>query len=399
MKKPGIGVLTTFIVILVFLGVGVVASILSDMISAQAKKTSEEAQADKVTLSFVYAYQNQEWAEAISESVLRFEEEYPDIIIDAKPQYENITYDATLCKLYARAELGDIVQMKTPFYYAECGALGAITKDVYDDVKEDARYVKDGAVFGLSAVATTTGVIYNKALFDRYGLEEPKTYDEFLELCETLKNNGETPLLFAGADFWHSEYLLNHFMHTGDTIDEAADKIGYLIKKGYVNPEWQTTYDGQIAYSMSQGKAAMVCTGCTTVKELLDQAPDYDFGWFYLPDRDGNVTITDTKDAFLCITRECELDEQRYQAAETFLKFFYSDENYTQVLKKLYAISVTSFETDTLGDGIYEDIADGYSSNKRKTSYLGDETYEQQYETEMLRKIHEQLVEVADERR
>ena len=41
----------------------------------------------------------------------------------------------------------------------------------------------------------------NKTVFDQYGLKEPETFDEFLQLCETLKSNGVTPIALK-SDSW-----------------------------------------------------------------------------------------------------------------------------------------------------------------------------------------------------
>ena len=38
---------------------------------------------------------------------------------------------------------------------------------------------------------------YNKAIFDKYGLEVPTTYDEYVQVCDTLKENGVTPVALA----------------------------------------------------------------------------------------------------------------------------------------------------------------------------------------------------------
>lgn len=47
-----------------------------------------------------------------------------------------------------------------------------------------------------------TAVYYNRAIFDQYGLQPPRTWDEFMAVCDTLLANGETPLALAGQDTW-----------------------------------------------------------------------------------------------------------------------------------------------------------------------------------------------------
>ncbi len=38
-------------------------------------------------------------------------------------------------------------------------------------------------------------VYYNKKVFEKYGLEPPKTWDEFMAVNETLKKNGIHPIV------------------------------------------------------------------------------------------------------------------------------------------------------------------------------------------------------------
>ena len=39
---------------------------------------------------------------------------------------------------------------------------------------------------------------YRKPLFEKYGLSVPTTWEEFLQVCETLRDNGEVPYVMSG---------------------------------------------------------------------------------------------------------------------------------------------------------------------------------------------------------
>jgi raffinose/stachyose/melibiose transport system substrate-binding protein len=43
---------------------------------------------------------------------------------------------------------------------------------------------------------------YRKDIFQKYNINVPKTWDDFLADCEVLKNNGEIPVIIAGAANW-----------------------------------------------------------------------------------------------------------------------------------------------------------------------------------------------------
>ena len=59
----------------------------------------------------------------------------------------------------------------------------------------------DGEVYAIPTQQSTAIMYYNKAIFDKYGLEVPTTYDEYVQVCDTLKENGVTPVALASAAF------------------------------------------------------------------------------------------------------------------------------------------------------------------------------------------------------
>lgn len=64
----------------------------------------------------------------------------------------------------------------------------------------------DGATYGIPLCSSYAGaVIYNKAMYEEYGLSVPKTWDEFIANCETLKAAGETAVLGTYSDSWTSQ--------------------------------------------------------------------------------------------------------------------------------------------------------------------------------------------------
>ncbi|HUW42030.1 MAG TPA: extracellular solute-binding protein [Rectinemataceae bacterium] len=59
-----------------------------------------------------------------------------------------------------------------------------------------------GRSFAVPFCAVSHGVYYNKDIFKKYGLSVPTTWQQFLELCKTLKAHGVTPLANGLADQW-----------------------------------------------------------------------------------------------------------------------------------------------------------------------------------------------------
>ena len=69
---------------------------------------------------------------------------------------------------------------------------------------KDVLTAPDGKIYGFAFAIKTggMGVVYNKTMFEEKGIEIPKTYDEFLAVCETLKSEGITPFYGPFKDVW-----------------------------------------------------------------------------------------------------------------------------------------------------------------------------------------------------
>lgn len=73
--------------------------------------------------------------------------------------------------------------------------------EISDEVKNLVTYTYDagGKTYGVGAVEATSGIIYNKEIFERYGLSVPQTYQDFLNICKTLKSKGLLPSVWAAV--------------------------------------------------------------------------------------------------------------------------------------------------------------------------------------------------------
>ena len=56
-----------------------------------------------------------------------------------------------------------------------------------------------------------TAWFYNKAIFREYGLEVPETFEEFLAVCETLKENGIDPIASDGNIDYYLAWFFSSF--------------------------------------------------------------------------------------------------------------------------------------------------------------------------------------------
>lgn len=92
--------------------------------------------------------------------------------------------------------------------------LGAIV-NIGDELKRNGHYddmngaivdfltdADDGNLYLFPAALYSEFFYYRKDKFDQYGLEAPATWDEFLNVCSVLKENGETPVMIGGQSQW-----------------------------------------------------------------------------------------------------------------------------------------------------------------------------------------------------
>lgn len=85
----------------------------------------------------------------------------------------------------------------------------------------------DGKVYGVPAgFASSAGVIlYNRDTYEKYGLEVPHTWADFLKNCDVLKENGEVAVIGSFADSWTTQvvYLGDHYNVQAENPDFAKE--------------------------------------------------------------------------------------------------------------------------------------------------------------------------------
>ncbi|MEU5271982.1 extracellular solute-binding protein [Streptomyces hygroscopicus] len=85
-------------------------------------------------------------------------------------------------------------------------------KPLSEGVRTTSRYDAQGVMgsgnwYGIPNYAEYTMVFYNKALFDRYRVKVPNTFDEFTAALKAFRAKGVTPLASAGAEYPAHQYL------------------------------------------------------------------------------------------------------------------------------------------------------------------------------------------------
>lgn len=205
----------------------------------------------------------------------------------------------------------------------------------------------DHEVYGVPTQQAMALMYYNKKIFDQYGLEVPNSYEEYRAVCDTLKENGVTPVALASTadDAWLvSQYIqqLSNGLAGGELFDglkngtvawndsnmvKAAELFQEEVQKGYFE-EGFTGVTGQEAEAIFQnGQAAMYFNGSWEISNLTDTSvtPESDnISCFAMPGVDSannNISVGSVDTAY-AITENCK----NVDAAVELLKYFTSDE-------------------------------------------------------------------------
>lgn len=169
---------------------------------------------------------------------------------------------------------------------ARAGYLQDLTGlDILDAFSADALegFTVDGRVYGFPKGFGMMGTWYNKDLFERYGVREwPKNWDEFLSVCETLKQAGVTPIVMPDKDWWHLQFGLYQIAASivypeepdfdkrlsegtrtfaGSKWGRVLEMYKLLYDRGYIAAGSLQTGEAQAAAWFNDGQAAMIFGG------------------------------------------------------------------------------------------------------------------------------------------
>src|SRR5690606_34697615 len=111
------------------------------------------------------------------------------------------------------------------------------TSAISDDVLEGARCQGDGGLYGVPFASQALVVYYNKAIFEEHDLEEPETWDDLMNIQETLQDAGVTPYAVTGKDNWVLPMLHDLFAaprYGGPEFEQAV----LSGKKDFTDPDY-----------------------------------------------------------------------------------------------------------------------------------------------------------------
>jgi raffinose/stachyose/melibiose transport system substrate-binding protein len=207
----------------------------------------------------------------------------------------------------------------------------------------------NGKAYGqpLQDVSAVWGIAYNKKIFSELELSIPKTWSEFMAVCEAIKASGVTPIYEPVSDGWHHvlwfcemggafeeaepglvDKLNNNQLNLADSVvlKTAIDQIKEMVDKGY----WGNNYMAD-AYSDQQAKIAsgeyamsVANQGLPQLVADLDQGLTVDdIGFFVMPIVDNQLLNVNPVGP----TRFVYSGSENIDAAKQYLAFLAEPEN------------------------------------------------------------------------
>lgn len=248
------------------------------------------------------------------EAIAEFEALHTNIKIETD-FIQNANYTAGIKMRLLGGERMDVFDTWSPSLFKEILALG---DDIYLDLT-GSEFLEvflpaslepvtiDGRVYGVPEVMHSDGLIYNKTMFDTYGLSIPTTWEAFLEVCEILKSHDIIPIALD-SEWWVPQFFWGSIMSNNGAnaewtrkleqgelqIDhpvfiDAIQKMKEIVDRGYVPEDWTVIKHEQSKDLLGQGKAAMMIAGTWDIPSTIERNSKIDISFMMVPGEEKTV--------------------------------------------------------------------------------------------------------------
>jgi raffinose/stachyose/melibiose transport system substrate-binding protein len=324
-------------------------------------KDENASKKEEVTISMTFANGDPAHAEGVTNIITAFEEKYPHIKIEENNSGTG-SYLEVLQTKDAVGEFPDFVEMRDTQLFVDAGKLAELPKEI-EGIFDQLPEVNGKHYVAPIAAQAPQGIMYNKKIFKDLELKEPKNLDEFLKLSEKIKDSGVSPLVVGGADLWHMGFLTSKFLvdevyadnenwnsqrvkgevkFTDDNMVKAITDLKKLWDDELVDKGWLSTPDNQTVAMLVSEKAAMLYSGTWMFSQILEADPNFDLGYFPIPDENGRVALPLLSTASgWGLSSEAAKDPAKAEAFKLFVEFFFSTDQYKQYLEKMNGLSST----------------------------------------------------------
>ena len=199
----------------------------------------------------------------------------------------------------------------------------------------------EGAIYGAPVLVASWLMFYNKPVFEQYGLSEPATWDEFMNVCEALKSNGVTPIGFTigggwTSFFWFQQIFASNYPDAyyavcqgeqswkSEEVKKTFEIWKEMIDKGYFTDPG-VDLGNDIPPMFAKGEVAMTYCGdwYTAYFDAIELKGGEDYSMFVIPPYETGRPKTVIYEAGpICISKNA----QNKETAKKFIEYWISDE-------------------------------------------------------------------------
>lgn len=226
----------------------------------------------------------------------------------------------------------------------------------------------DGKNYSVPVNGYWEGLFVNKAVCEATGVEIPTadtTWDEFMDICQKIKDAGYTPIAASFAEiphYWFEFCIYNYLTPaTHNILPESSDDahgqawisgIGdmkVLYEKGFLPENTLSATDGETFQLFIDGKAAFLIDGSWKVGGIEGATDDVDnFTVTYVPGK-GERKSTDIIGGLSSgwyITKKAWDDPEKQKVCVEFISYMTSDE----MVSNFASVSATALKNGTQVD-------------------------------------------------
>lgn len=272
-------------------------------------------------------------------------------------------------------------------------------KEVYLEIDKNLEFVPLKGTYAVPYAGNAAGVLYNRTMFQENGWTIPTTWQEFLDLCERIKDQGQQPLYFGFKDTWTCLAPWNAMcadlapadicarVNRGETVfkdayRETAEKILKLIPYAQKDPYGYSYNDACTAFA--RGESAMYVIGSYAVPQIKSVNPDMDIDSFVFPaaDEAEQNLLNSGIDLQFSVMKACENKEAAYEV----LRFLQEDQNVQKYMDAQNAVPCKEgdFELPSMLDGMLPYIREGKMADYQDHYYPAEMTVDAMIQTYLM---------------
>jgi len=244
----------------------------------------------------------------------------------------------------------------------------------------------DGSIWGLCAEFSPMPTIWNTRILEKAGVGDvPKTWDEFMTVCDKVKSSGKTPTSWevGGSHQWHNIIASQPGgldAIAANQFDAPQMKEAFSRLKTFVDNKWvpanelEITWQQSIAYFVAE-ETAFYLDGAWTIQNNIyseGAAPDLRNFVKYAPYpavSDNGSTVELKVGTPLALSAELKDDPDKLDGAIKFFKFWFSEEGAKQwvlLCKSPMGIAVDLTKLEGVDPGLLGHLS---AQNSAKTVY------------------------------